>query len=243
MVSDGAGMYGGNMKYILLKIMHPLLAVLMRSQRKHRLQILNDAPHFDGNAIYVVNHSNKYDMPMASEVIKEHTFVLVGRQQLNLADWVCFRLNGVIYVDRKDRASRQNAKEAVQCRIQEGQNVCLFPEGTWNLSPSKPMLPLYWGVIDIARVTGRPIVPIVLEYRGHARWGSIMYVSDTDSKQDKIEELSDNMATMKWKIWEMFPVIFRAEICEDEWDQEVRRRLADYPKLDYTDEQSCVRKR
>jgi len=127
MVSDGTGMYQRKMKYIFLKIMHPLLAVLMRSQRKHRLHILNDAPHFDGNAIYVVNHSNnvvnhsnKYDMPMASEVIEMHTFVLVGKQQLNFVDRVCFWLNGVIYVDRKDRASRLNAREAMLRCIQEG---------------------------------------------------------------------------------------------------------------------------
>ena len=80
---------------------------------------------------------------------------------------------------------------------------------------------------------GRPIVPIVLEYRGHdcyARRGSTIYVTDTDNKQDKIEE-----------IWELFPVISRVEICEEEWEQEVQRRLAEYPRLNYEYEQSCMR--
>lgn len=91
---------------------------------------------------------------------------------------------------------------------------------------------------------GRPIVPIVLEYRGHdcyARRGSTIYVTNTDNKQDKIEELSDIMATMKWEIWELFPVISRVEICEEEWEQEVQRRLAEYPRLNYEYEQSCMR--
>lgn len=122
----------------------------------------------------------------------------------------------------------------------------MFPEGTWNLSPSKPMLPLYWGIIDIAKKTGCPIVPIVLEYRGnvcYAKWGRTIYVTGRDSKQDKIKEISDILATMKWEIWELFPIVSRRKICEDEWEQEVRRRLAEYPKLDYEYEKSCVLRR
>lgn len=88
--------------------------------------------------------------------------------------------------------------------ITDGQNICVFPEGTWNLTPSKPMLPLYWGIIDIARTTGRPIIPVVLEYRAfdcYVKWGAPIYVSSKDNKQSKIDELSDEMAALRWEIW------------------------------------------
>ena len=33
--------------------------------------------------------------------------------------------------------------------LNNGANLIMFPEDTWNLTPSKPMLSLYWGIIDI----------------------------------------------------------------------------------------------
>ena len=153
------------MKNTIHKILYQLLLVLFKVQRKHRLHILNNAPDLKKNAIYAVNHSCKHDMPIACEVIGRHVFVLVGKQQLNLIDKICLCLNGVIYVDRKDRKSKRNAKKVMIDYVLKGQNICMFPEGTWNLTPSKPMLPLYWGVIDIARNTGCSIIPLVLEYR------------------------------------------------------------------------------
>lgn len=111
------------MRYILLKVFHPLLLALMKSRRKHQLHIMNNAPYLCGNAIYAVNHSNKYDMPIVSEVIGRHTFVLVGKQPLNLVDKVCFRLNGVIYVDRKDSMSKTTSKKAML--LHTGRTECM----------------------------------------------------------------------------------------------------------------------
>ena len=45
-------------------------------------------------------------------------------------------------------------------------NLLIFPEGTWNLLPSSPMLPIYWGGIALAMETGKPLIPVVMEYRG-----------------------------------------------------------------------------
>lgn len=46
---------------------------------------------------------------------------------------------------------------------------------------------------------------------------------------------------MKWDIWELFLLEYRANVGKQEWDCEIQRRIAEYPKLDYTYEKSCVR--
>lgn len=97
---------------------------------------------------------------------------------------------------------------------------------------------------DIARATGCPIVPIVLEYREYdcyVKWGDPIYVSSRDNKSSKIDELSDKMATLKWEIWESFPMVSRRDVCCEEWSIEVQKRIIEYPKLNYEYEKSCIR--
>lgn len=225
------------------KVIHSIFIALIKVQRKYNVFILNKQPETGENVIYAVNHSCKDDFPITCEVAGRHTYVLVGKQHLRLIDRICFRLNGVIYVDRKNRQSKSEAGKRIRKYLRKGGNICIFPEGTWNLTPSKPMLRLYWGVIEIARETGIPIIPLVLEYRGHncyAKWGGIVCVTPEDDKLDKIHELSDKMATLKWDIWEMLPIASRENIKEDEWIQEVEKRLAEYPYFDYEYEKSCM---
>lgn len=121
----------------------------------------------------------------------------------------------------------------------------MFPKGTWNLEQSKPMLPLYWGFIDIARETKRPIIPHVLEYEKgdcYIKWGEPLYVNETDTKQEKIEQLSDEMANLRWDIWETSPAVLRKELDGSEREKEKKRRLAEYPKVDYEYERRVILK-
>lgn len=225
------------------EVVHFILIALIKLQRKYNVYILNKQPQTEKNVIYAVNHSCKEDFPITCEVAGRHTYVLVGKQHLRMIDRICFRLNGVIYVDRKDKQSKNIAGKRIRKYLRKGCNICIFPEGTWNLTPSKLLLPLYWGIIEIARETGIPIIPLVLEYRErncYVKWGEIFCVAPEDDKQDKINELSDKMASLKWDIWEIFPVVSRKNIKENEWMQEIKKRLAEYPYFDYEYERSCV---
>lgn len=232
------------MNNTIIKMIHPLLLRLMKMQNQHELHIINEVPELKGNAIFAVNHSCRWDMPIVSQLINRHTYVLVGKQRLDIMSRCAFYLNGVVYVDRKDKKSKSNAANVMLELLRKGENLCMYPEGTWNLTPSKPTLPLYWGIIDIARKAKVPILPVVLEYKGidcYVKFGTPIYVGEKDSKQDKINVLADSMATMKWDIWEMFPRVSRADIDEEEWNREVQKRIMEYSPLDYEYEKSCVR--
>ncbi len=236
-------------KYLISDLIHPILVSIMKSQRKSRKQeliILNGSPGSkDSCAIYVVNHSCRHDFPITSEVIGHRISVLVGKQRLDFIDRVCFWLNGVIWVDRKSAEHKRKAAQRILSVLHDGESICMYPEGTWNLEPSKPLLPMYWGCIEIAKQAAIPIIPLVLEFKEndvYAKFGEPVYVMPSDKKADKFEELKEKMATLKWEIWEQFPAVPREKIDMDEWEREKEARIAAYPKLDYEYEKSCARK-
>ena len=235
------------MRRIWYRLFHTVLLRILRNQRLQRgqeLHIGNTCPLSDTNVIWAVNHSCRDDFPIASEVIAAHTFVLVGKQKLSIVDRIGFFLNGVVYVDRASRTDRQKAFKKMLLHLNQGFSMWIFPEATWNLTPSKPMLPMYWGVIDLAKQSGCPILPLILEYREnacYAKFGHGIYCGPADDKQTKYEELEEEMATLKWEIWETFPRESRKEIDPEEWEREVRRRLSEVPQVDYEQEKEFIR--
>lgn len=227
----------------LHKVIYPILKPIFRLLRKHDFVYVNKVPKISGNAIFAVNHSNRYDIPYTCEILSRQCYVLLGKQPLEPIDRIAFILNGTVWVDRKSREDKKNSVAKMIKLLCSGANLVIFPEGTWNLTPSKPMLPLYWGIIDIAKASGRPIVPIVLEYTNekcYVAFGESMHISPADDKGEKISELNDRFATLKWSIWEQFSDTG----CNtaEEWSAEVHKRLAEYPKLDCEYETSVIRK-
>lgn len=230
---------------MIRKLIHPLLLKAMPGRRDFPIEILNDMPQVQKNKIFAINHSCVLDGPVSSEVIKEHFYLLVGKQRLELLDRIFFFLNGVVYVDRKSRKNKKKSFKKMLKILQHGKSLLMCPEGTWNLTPSKPMLPLNWGIIDLAKQTRVPIVPLILEYYPdccYAKYGEPIYINEEMSKQEGIEILEEVMATLKWNIWEMFSVQKRTDDMKAEFDDIMHKRIAAYPKFDYEYEMSVVRR-
>ena len=224
------------------EMIHPL--VLKMAKTNYRIQYVNTCPGFEGNAIYMVNHSCKYDFPIAAQAIEKHVWVLVAKQSLEMFDVLGFILNGSVWVDREKEGSRKTAFSQMLGLIEAGKNIVMFPEGTWNLRESLPMLPIYWGGIRLAQQTGRPIIPLVEEYKGkvcYVAYGAPIYIRENDDRVLSAITLRDRMAELRWYIWEQFPVEKRENISADEWKQERERRLKEYPKLDWEYEKSFIR--
>lgn len=224
---------------------HSILKSVIRTQRKHKFVFLNEHPEIKGNCIYAVNHSCKWDAQFMMELGKNRCYILTGKQRLLLLDRIVFYLNGAVWVDRKDKSSKENSKKKMADILRKGNNLCIFPEGTWNLHPSLPVLPLYWGIVDVAKSSNVPIVPMCFEYRGKecfVKYGEVININKEDNKAMVIDEIRDKFATLKWDIWENFPTESRKDISEKYWETETERRLKEYKKLDYTYEMSCIRK-
>ena len=63
-------------------------------------------------------------------------------------------MNGVVYVCECDKEERRSATERMISTLAQGSNLMYYPEGTWNLLDHLPMLPCYWGIIQVAQAGG-----------------------------------------------------------------------------------------
>ena len=155
-----------------------------------------------------------------------------------------FCLNGALFVDRKSKVSKHEAKERIKKLLLRGENIFLFPEGTWNYTPNELLLPLNWGCIEIAQFCNVPIIPFVMDYhdnRCKIKWGEKLSIPKTMDKKMGIELLEEKMATLLWELFEDETICHREDVSGDWWDQEWERRVLAYPKLDAEYERTVAR--
>lgn len=224
---------------------HRVLKWIIKRQQKHTFLILNSPPYINENCIYAVNHSCKWDFQYMVEIAHKNFYVLAGKQRLKIIDRIAFTWNGTIWVDRKNKNSKSLSKKKMRKVLKRGKSLLIFPEGTWNLTPSTPVLPLYWGIIEIAKSEKVPIIPICMEYVENKciiKYGDILNIADNEDKKIAVDKLRDIFATLKWDIWENYEVGRRSDVVNEFWEREVERRINEYKLFDYKYEMSCVRK-
>ena len=203
-------------------------------------------PESNQPVILVLNHIGKMDVEVVSEVLKKQYFLLL-REFKNLKgtlNGLAIALSGVIYVDPFDRQDRNSAKEKMIAALKEGANVMLFPEGVWNLSPNVLVLPLFWGVIEIAHRANTAILPIGVQQFGrnfYVTFGKMFPVNallkdpgqlTLIEKQSILSRLRDEMATLIWTLLEERGVYRRSGILPDEHERYIAERLKEWPFLD-----------
>lgn len=113
-----------------------------------------------GNAIYIGNHQNNYDMVTAANIVQPPT-VTVGKKSLL---WVPFFgpiywLTGNLLIDRDNRAKALTTITQVVNAIHSRKiSVWMFPEGT--RSRGRGLLPFKTGAFHAAVSAGVPIIPV-----------------------------------------------------------------------------------
>jgi 1-acyl-sn-glycerol-3-phosphate acyltransferase len=115
-----------------------------------------------GNAIYIANHQNNYDMITAAKIVQPTT-VTVGKKTLL---WVPFFgllywLAGNLLIDRDNRSKAHGTiGELVDQFNKKRISFWMFPEGT--RSRGRGLLPFKTGAFHAAVAAGVPIIPIVV---------------------------------------------------------------------------------
>jgi 1-acyl-sn-glycerol-3-phosphate acyltransferase len=113
-----------------------------------------------GNAIYIANHQNNYDMVTAASIVQPPT-VTVGKKSLV---WVPFFgllywLTGNLLIDRNNRAKAHGTiAELVKQFETRKISIWMFPEGT--RSRGRGLLPFKAGAFHAALAAGVPIIPV-----------------------------------------------------------------------------------
>ena len=145
--------------------------------------------------------------------IPSHTIILNSNKVPNVVK-LAMNLNGIEYVDRENSQDKFCSKINLMRYLANGKSIVVFPEGTFNCSPNKLILPIHGGVIDMAKKMQVPIVPVVQEYiydnskldgknrvvSCTVRFGMPLYVSFYDDEKEKKDELRDSLASIRYDL-------------------------------------------
>lgn len=113
-----------------------------------------------GNAIYIANHQNNYDMVTAANVVQPNT-VTVGKKSLV---WIPFFgllywLTGNLLIDRRNSSKAHGTITALVNQFRSKTiSFWMFPEGT--RSRGRGLMPFKTGAFHAAIAAGVPIIPI-----------------------------------------------------------------------------------
>lgn len=207
----------------VLRFIHPAIVKILSAGRKFDLIVEGSVP--TQQCIFVANHYCIHDIPIAGEVIGKHIYVLVSDEDKYTFSGLALSLNGVIWVNRRDKNSRNRARNSVIEHLKAGHNILMYPEATWNLTANLPMLPMNWGVIGISKETNVPIVPVYLLFLDkecQVKIGELYYPTCDPIKA--ITELRDIMASMCFDLMEKQPLFKRKEIPSDYLAMSIKKR-------------------
>ncbi len=223
---------------MLRKQFRPLFRLCLWIQRKvngFTVEILNDIKVPKGHpVIFAVTHIGKWDFEIVNEAIREQFFVIAA-DFIHLHGTIggfFMRWNGVIYVDEEDKEDKANTKSMMIKLLQSGRNIMIFPEGTWNLSENEMIRDIAYGTADVAISAGAVIVPIAIEqYEKHfvICQGRVLEPAGLQmDKQRLTVALRDELAGLKWKIWEGNGICQRSSLTCDYWDKFIRSRIMEW---------------
>lgn len=231
----------------LRKIAHPFLLALAQTKITYKLKKENKyIINKNKPIIFAVNHTNSQDIPIACTAIGKHGYLLIGKQNLEPLDELFFDLNGAIYVDRSDKNDKKESKRAMVEYLKKDVPIIMFPEATWNMTDEKLMLPMRWGIIDIAKEANAQIVPVVIDYDKKEKKCKVKFgktiVPEEKNKKDLINELRDEMATIRYEFFEEKGKIRREDLDITKEKQDLQSAILEYPKLDYEYEKTTIYK-
>ncbi len=121
----------------------------------------------DTEVIFLCNHSNAHDLFTVTELfcrLKKGVSSIVAWDGLSWYSRLLFRLMNGILIKRDSSESINRGVLDLCSRMLNGTNGFIFGEATWNMHPYKPMQNLHAGVTEISLITGKPIVPVIIEY-------------------------------------------------------------------------------
>lgn len=235
----------GRMPHKWRLFLHPILFRIISSRNKSAgftSHILYDKRKTTARPIiFAITHIGKFDIEVATETVKDHYYLLSGdyENMKGTVEEIFLGLNGVVYIREDDKADRALSKEKMINVLRQGGNMMYFPEGTWNLTEHLPVLPLPFGVVDVAARAGATIIPIGIQQYGNQFYLAVgenfdvdNYETDTtEGKIAAINDLRDRLATLKWDIWASIPAEIANPINAESFSKHINERLQEWPGM------------
>lgn len=220
-----------NIKHLLShrvanKIMINLIT-LQRIMNRERLFIIGDKrKRTNSSIIFSPMHIGGKDVEMVFEAIKTYTWIMIGdpRELYRNLSGTMLKLNGVIWFDTLFKKDRHIAKMRSIELLKHDENLIMFPEGAYNISPNRLVMYPYSGLAEIAITTSSDIVPIGLVRNGKDYYVNIgENISTGGYKLEQKYELTDllrnRMAHLCWEIMEALPITKRKTLGYDYYNE------------------------
>ena len=225
------------------KKIHFILLELIKIDRilsKENLSVVGDKRIKTKNAkIYACTHIGGNDVQRAFEAIKEHAYLFIGDPKELYRDLtgVILFLNGAICLETNNKIDRNIAYKRSIELLSTGTNLLIYPEGAWNISENLPVMQLYPGVSKMQLETGADIIPMAKEQYDNNFYvnigSNILYNSINDNIDVSKQLLRDQLATLKWEIWEKYGRCRRNELTEEE-KNDFQQNIVDKCPYDFT---------
>lgn len=199
--------------------------VISKFMRRYKLEIRGiENIQANDSAIYVCNHSNSHDFFTLTETfvkINKKVTPLAAEDGLNWISRMMFGLGNSSFINRNDKKVTKTGELGLCKGLLNGISTIIFAESTWNLHPTKAMLPIKAGPVEIALITGKKIVPTIFEYievdheckkeselysKCIVSFGEPITVNYSDSIFIQADVIQSKMEEMRYSLWEEFGV-------------------------------------
>lgn len=192
----------------------------------------------DGPCIFASTHQGLLDNMCWIPSNPKHCVILHGADTSKFLILAQF-CTGLILVDKNysnDKSRNYSKLDMIQILL-KGHSIYCCPEATWNLSPNKLHLPMRYGIVDIARKSAAPIIPMVTEFtyntstekenitKIHIRYGKPIYVSLEDDMLYKLEEYKESISTIRWDLISEKGLFKRSEITNKDYINYIKGNL------------------
>lgn len=198
-----------------------LIAQLASMLRNFPIEIRGEENIPAGSSVvFVGNHSNSHDFFVIKETfskIEKSVTPLAAWDGLNVLSRISFYLGDITFINREDKNSIEKGILQFCSKILNGNNGFVLGEATWNLHPILPMQKVKAGALQVALITGKPIIPVIIEYIEVPRlckkenelysncivtFGKPINVTADKNIFNQAEEIQHIMEIMRKELWE-----------------------------------------
>lgn len=181
------------------KKIRPFILTLLKVSNKLKLVVEKNEYKkiVDRPIIYVACHGFKDDVLNTLVTLNDDSYVVFGNIDLfyNTLDGLFLWLYGTQLVDRYNKDSKNAMKNKMNKIIELGNNIVIFSEATWNLSPNKLMEKLHGGFYDVAIKNNALVVPVLTHKVGKKCYSRVL--QPIDLKELNMEDIEIIYFTMK----------------------------------------------
>jgi 1-acyl-sn-glycerol-3-phosphate acyltransferase len=221
---------------------YPLFAGLLkidRILRKQTITVIGNHKKHKGQVIYACTHIGENDLENIYEVLKRGCWWFVGDPCVLYKDFsgLFVYFNGCIMLETSNKDDRKIAyKRAVEL-LKSGGSLMIYPEGARNGTENLPVMELFQGTARMSMEANVRIVPVAIEQydkRFIINFGNEIFPQDFCKCTELTQKLRDDMATLKWEIWEREGIQQRKKLPTNyskEYRKQFETRIAPYDTL------------